>query len=180
MNKRTMKKGLAIVLALVMVFAMTATAFANTTGTATINYYIYDETTATFYNVDTATVDAGQTLYDALNSTQTHYEPKWQESKDVFNGETVYYLTSFMDYPSNVNVDHLYNADGSGWSKDWGWLFTVGADHVMPTFEGEPNHGMAMNQDTINDGDSIDIAYTLTETEWDAAYNTTYTYTKWY
>ena len=30
MNKRTMKKGLAIVLALVMVFAMTATAFAAT------------------------------------------------------------------------------------------------------------------------------------------------------
>ena len=31
MNKRTMKKGLAIVLALVMVFAMTATAFASDT-----------------------------------------------------------------------------------------------------------------------------------------------------
>ena len=31
MNKRTLKKGLAIVLALVMVFAMTATAFAETT-----------------------------------------------------------------------------------------------------------------------------------------------------
>ena len=30
MNKRTMKKGLAIVLALMMVFAMTATAFAAT------------------------------------------------------------------------------------------------------------------------------------------------------
>ena len=32
MNKRTMKKGLAIVLALVMVFAMTATAFAADSG----------------------------------------------------------------------------------------------------------------------------------------------------
>ena len=120
MNKRTMKKGLAIVLALVMVFAMTATAFADTTGTATINYYIYDETEGASWKVDTATVNAGQSLYDALNSAQSHYEPNWQESTDVFNGETVYYLTSFMGYKSNVNVDHQYNADGSGWSIDWG------------------------------------------------------------
>ncbi len=178
--KKNFRKVLSVVMILTMVFAMTATAFADTTGTATINYYIYDETEGVSWNVDTVTVNAGQSLYDALNSAQSHYEPNWQESTDVFNGETVYYLTSFMGYQSNVNVDHQYNADGSGWSKDWGWLFTVGDDHVMPTFEGEPNHGMAMNQYTIKTGDSIDIVYTLTETEWDADYNTTYNYTKWY
>ena len=40
MNKRTMKKGLAIALALVMVFAMTATAFADTTGTCSVKFYV--------------------------------------------------------------------------------------------------------------------------------------------
>ena len=55
MNKRTMKKGLAIVLALVMVFAMTATAFASTNGTATINFYIVDEATGTGELVDSVT-----------------------------------------------------------------------------------------------------------------------------
>ena len=43
MNKRTMKKGLAIVLALVMVFAMTATAFADTNETPIVNFYIVEE-----------------------------------------------------------------------------------------------------------------------------------------
>ena len=42
MNKRTMKKGLAIVLALVMVFAMTATAFASTNSDITVNVEFYD------------------------------------------------------------------------------------------------------------------------------------------
>ena len=44
MNKRTMKKGLAIVLALVMVFAMTATAFAETTD-GNITVYVTVERT---------------------------------------------------------------------------------------------------------------------------------------
>ena len=44
MNKRTMKKGLAIVLALVMVFAMTATAFASSSG-VTVNVLMYGDTT---------------------------------------------------------------------------------------------------------------------------------------
>lgn len=171
--KRQMKKGLAIVLALVMVFAMTATAFANTNGTATIKFYIYDEEQNTSWKVDTVSVASGQSLYAALN-TLTHYEPNWETGTDVFNKETVYYLTSFMDCPSNINVDHQYNADGSGWSIDWGWLYTVGPNHVMPSFPNEPNHGMAMNQYTIQNGDSIDVVYTLTRTDWDASYTTTY------
>ena len=170
---KNFKKFLSIVMVLVMVFAMTATAFATTDGTATINFYIYDETDDTSWNVDSVSVNSGQSLYAALN-TLTDYEPVWQSSTDVFNGDTVYYLTSFMDYPSNVNVSHQYNSDGSGWSVDWGWLFTVGTNHVMPSFPNESNHGMAMNQYTIQNGDSIDVVYTLTRTEWDASYNTTY------
>ena len=171
--KRQMKKGFAIVLALVMVFAMTATAFAAENGTATINYYIYDETDGVSWNVDTVRgVPSGQSVYDALNSNAGHYKPEWQPGTDVFNGETVQYLTNFMGYQSNINVDHQYNADNSGWSIDWGWLYTVNG--VMPSFPNEPNHGMAMNQYIIEDGDSIDVVYTLTKTTWDAEYNTTY------
>lgn len=48
MNKRTMKKGLAIVLALIMVFAMTATAFASTNGTATVNVTVNGTSVETF------------------------------------------------------------------------------------------------------------------------------------
>ena len=101
-----------------------------------------------------------------------YYEPNWQPGTDVFNGDTVYYLTDFMNEPSNVNVDHQYNSDGSGWSIDWGWLYTV--NDVMPSFPNEPNHGMAMNQYTIQSGDSIDVVYTLTKTTWNASYNTEY------
>lgn len=173
-NKRLMSKVLVLALALVMVFTMTASAFATTTGTATINYYIYDDTEDVSWNVDTVTVNSGQTLYTALNTAQSYYQPQWQQSTDVFNGDTVYYLTSFMGYQNNVNVAYDYNDDGSGWSTDWGWLFTVGSNHVMPSFPNEPNHGMAMNQYTIQNGDSIDIVYTLTHTEWDSSYNTTY------
>ena len=73
--KRQMKKGLAIVLALVMVFAMTATAFASTNGTATINFYIVDEATGTGELVDSATVASGQTLYSYILNNLGYYEP---------------------------------------------------------------------------------------------------------
>lgn len=172
-KRRILSVIMAVALVASMMFAMTANTYAATdAGSATIDFYIYDEDADTSWNVDHVTVDAGQSVYAALNDLD-YYEPVWQQSTDVFNGDTVYYLTKFMDEPSNVNVDHQYNADGSGWSIDWGWLFTV--NDVMPSFPGEPNHGMAMNQYTIQNGDSIDVVYTLTKTSWDASYNTEYT-----
>ena len=172
MNKRTMKKGLAIVLALVMVFAMTATAFADTNDAATVNFYIVEESgEATL--VDTVSATAGQSVFDVVDSL-SYYEPVWSAGTDVFDSTLVTkYLTSFMGY-SAANEDHQYNSDGSGWSEDWGWLYTVGENHTMPSFPNEPDHGMAMNQYTIQSGDTIDVVYTLTQTAWDANYNTTY------
>lgn len=51
MNKRTMKKGLAIVLALVMVFSMSAVAFAGTNETITVTVEFIDAQYGTVYEV---------------------------------------------------------------------------------------------------------------------------------
>ena len=170
--KNKMKKVLAITLALVMVFAMTATAFADADETATVKVYTVNSSgTATLRCTVSAT--AGQTVYDVVNSMSS-YSPVWSSGVDVFDSTlTTKYLTSFMNLTA-ANEDYQYNSDGSGWSEDWGWLFTVGTNHVMPSFPNNPNHGMAMNQYTIQSGDTIDVVYTLTYTEWDASYNTTY------
>lgn len=62
MNKRTMKKGLAIVLALVMVFAMTATAFANTSGTVNVKFYVPEKY-----------ADIGETYHYLAHDGYTYY-----------------------------------------------------------------------------------------------------------
>ena len=62
MNKRTMKKGLAIVLALVMVFAMTATAFANTSGTVNVKFYVPEKY-----------ADLGETYHNLAHDGYTYY-----------------------------------------------------------------------------------------------------------
>mgnify|MGYP005974150357 CR=1 FL=1 len=77
MNKRTMKKGLAIVLALVMVFAMTATAFAETNSNITV--YVTVERTL-LSNQDPVlaptkvVVPTGSTVMDVLNKLKTQVE----------------------------------------------------------------------------------------------------------
>lgn len=62
MNKRTMKKGLAIVLALVMVFAMTATAFASTSGTVNVKFYVPEKY-----------ADLGETYHYLTHDGYTYY-----------------------------------------------------------------------------------------------------------
>ena len=154
---------------LTMVFAMSATAFAGTeAGSATITVIIVD-TDGTVGFSESATVDSGQNVAEAIDDAFSHYYPSWTNGTDVYNGSATKYLDSFVGYTAE-NVSYQYNADGSGTSTDWGWLYTVNG--VMPTFPNEPDHGMAMNQYTIQNGDSIDVVYTLTRTTWDANYNT--------
>ena len=87
MNKRTMKKGLAIVLALVMVFAMTATAFASTNTDILVNVTIDTRTlsrSAVFMSktdgtalgttpvvTTTVSVPSGSNVLTVLNAAKT-------------------------------------------------------------------------------------------------------------
>ena len=178
MNKRTMKKGLAIVLALVMVFAMTATAFASTnTGTATIGYYVYYKNLSTPDIFDSQTAAAGANLYTVVKTysedPERGYEPTWITGTDPYNGDTTYYLDSMLG-ASAENVSHQYNADGSGWSIDWGWTYTVNGSMPYYTLT-NPCHYKAMNQYTIQAGDDIKVMYACYKTEWDSAGNTVFT-----
>ena len=59
---RKFKKGLAIVLALAMVFAMTATAFANTTGTVNVKFYVPEKY-----------ADLGETYHNLAHDGYTYY-----------------------------------------------------------------------------------------------------------
>lgn len=173
-KKNLISKVLVLALALVMVFTMTAAAFANTnTGTATLKIYIVNDAGVSSCVRD-VTVDAGQSVYDVIEALDgvDDYDPHWTTSTDYYNGDTVYYLDSLKSRDAE-NVAHQYNADGSGWSRDWGWLYTVNG--TSPAFSDNPEHGMAMNQYTIQNGDTIDVAYTLTYTSWDANYDTDYT-----
>ncbi|MDO4395996.1 MAG: hypothetical protein Q4E84_00390 [Clostridia bacterium] len=178
MNKSRMKKGLALVLTLVMVFATTASVFAADNG-GTANYTIkfYDQEAGTSIVVDTSaesgiTLNAGRNLYEEVNDTLGFYEPAWTSYPDYYdNTQTVFHLKSFVGYVEQ-NVDHQYNSDGSGWSKDWGWMYTVNGE--QPSFPDNPNHGKMMNQYTIQDGDEIVLKYVYTETAWDSDGNTIY------
>lgn len=168
--KKTFKRLTAILMAMVMVFAMSSSVFATGEKDATINIYIVkDDGTPNFVQSDS--VASGQSVYAAIESTLKYYEPKWDSGKDVFDGSETKYLNTFIGY-GPVNLDHYYAADNSGWSKDWGWLYTVNG--VMPSFPDNPDHGMAMNQYMIKTGDVIDLVYTLTDTSWDSQYKTTF------
>ncbi len=174
MNKRTMKKGLAIILALVMVFAMTATAFASTNGTATIQYYVYYSDLSTPDKFDQHTVTSGSNLYTAVDTycRAAGYEPLWDDGTDPYNGQATKYLKSMLDSGA-VAVDHQYNSDGSGWSIDWGWVYTVNG--TMPYFTlTNPCHYKAINQYTVQANDVIKVVYACYKTVWDASGNTTF------
>lgn len=172
---KKMRKFMGILLAMVMVVAMCVPAFAAAAtpdaGTASFKIIIADETDHQGVEVDSGSFEAGQTLYAAINSDLSYYEPDWIKGKDIYNGETTYYLDSFVGYAA-YNVDHQYNADGSGWSYDWGWIYLVNGK--MPAFADNPQHRMAMNQYTIQPGDEIQIVYAYSYTEWNAAGDTTF------
>ena len=169
-KRRILSVIMAVALVASMMFAMTANTFAATNGSATCIVQIYDMDDDVSYVVDSATVASGQSVYDAINGSFDYYEPAWEDWVDVFNQQPTKHLISFVGY-DEVNVDHQYNADGSGWSNDWGWRYTVNGSE--PKFDGEPNHGKMMNQYIIQDGDQIVLKYVYTESAWDKDGNMT-------
>ena len=170
-SRRIIAIMMAMVMTMAMMFAMTTTSFAGTAaGSATMNISIYDTESHDFITVDSATVEPGDSAYTALNAAFSIYEPAWTEGLDYFDHvTTTYYLNSFVGYAA-YNVDHQYNSDGSGWSTDWGWSYTVNGE--APSFEGEPEHGKAMNQYQIQNGDNIEVVWSCVKTTWDKNMNT--------
>ncbi len=169
--KKNLKKVLSIVMILTMVFAMTATAFASTTGTTTIDVVIVDPETGNWETVDTATVASGQSLMAAIESTYDYYEPNFEPTVDQYiyktTGQTVttYYLDSFVGYEPE-NVDYFYNPDTTAysWSKDWGWVFTVNGN--MPTDPQDSEHYLSMEQYNLVAGTTVKVAYAYYKTDW--------------
>ncbi len=170
--KRKFKALFAILMAFTLLFAMSGSVFANETGTATMNVYICD-TDGTPYLVDSAEVASGQSVYTAIRNTFDYYDQDFYFRTDVYDDSlTTFYLEAFVGYEP-VNIASSVNADGSGSSRDWGWLYTVNGS--MPAFPDNIEHRKAMNQYVIASGDEIDIAYTLTDTVWNANYDTVFT-----
>ena len=103
MNKRTMKKGLAIVLALVMVFAMTATAFAETTpsGNVTVsvmqnNFDLSGNYVGNGSNVPIGTDEEGNSRYIA-----NFIVPISTVESNIANGYKYLYLPAETTDPMN-------------------------------------------------------------------------------
>lgn len=123
MNKRTMKKGLAIVLALAMVFAMTATTFADTTD-SNITVYVTVERTlignqTPILQPTAVTVPAGTSVYGVLNALKSSVN-NFDFTYSV-NTDGKIYIKGFK-VPSHASFNYLtdyefwtqYNAAAGG------------------------------------------------------------------
>ena len=179
-QKKMMSKMLVLALALVMVFTMTASAFATTNGTATVTIQYYDSDLGTSEVADSTamsgvTLTSGMTLKAAIdaafNTDERPYAPIWTNDVDYYTGAATKRLTSLIGC-DETNVDHQYNADGSGWAKDWGWMYTVYGQ--QPVFSDNPNHAKMMDQYVIQANDNIVIKYVYVETAWDSTGATIY------
>lgn len=100
MNKRTMKKGLAIVLALVMVFAMTATAFASTETAGTVTISVVQDNfnlEGSYVGGGTPTALGSKTVVNysvPISTIEEYIDPEGYDFKTV-------YLPEGMNDPMN-------------------------------------------------------------------------------
>lgn len=172
---RNFKKGLAIVLALVMVLAMSVTAFADTNGVATVTYATYYAGDSTEYVFDDEqTISVGSNLYEQVNAycVRQGYEPSWTTGTDTINGEETKYLESMCGSEAQ-NISYVTYIDGGGMSVDWGWVYYVNGSMPYYTLT-NPCHYKAMNQYTVQANDEVKIVYACVRTTWDADGNTTF------
>ena len=131
-DKRTMKKGLAIVLALAMVFAMTATAFASSSG-VTVNVLMYGDTTEPYISQTVSAADIAGYANGA-----SHLYSTTGASTDVPN----------IGYTA---ADALYGAwykDNNGTAPD--------SDQVNIGWDNDPKEGLPGAYFTVYGGMSAD------------------------
>ncbi len=198
MNKRTMKKGLAIVLALVMVFAMTATAFAVTGN----GYYIVgDPTTSGPINVKVVFESRQKSESDAsyisdiidVQVTSKSNDANGFTVRDAIlavnnssagitclnsNGSTLSATDTYIksisktENGTTINYDPVLPIDDPSYELD-GWMFRVNGKLPISTLNGGSSvaygpKGTDISNTPICDGDIIHFY-------WDYPYNETQT-----
>ena len=100
MNKRTMKKGLAIVLALVMVFAMTATAFATADDSMTVTVECYN-----LSDYGTPVSEYHQVTIDPNNFTRVYNIPSNVSSDVITSANTPTVMDAVAQALGLTNAD---------------------------------------------------------------------------
>ncbi len=203
--KKTSKKILAMVLALMMVLSMGATAFAAEEPediTVTLSVVNEDPTGEAFEDVD-VTLPDGSTIYTLL----TEYNRSNGDTGDVLwttTGST-YGDSWYLDSMSYGGADYAtepsekapanYNIAENAWYKGYGLLSVNKNDDGTTSYtylyagyawtydvEGNPNHQdvntTTMNQFHLSAGDKVVLTYQLQITQWtqDKPYTNVYPY----
>lgn len=173
-NKRTMKKGLAIVLVLVMVFAMSASAFAdvanNISVTVKIDTRSFDTTSkgtlADTVVTKTVTVPSGSTVEDVLEAVENTYGINMNiiNAVDSATGQTVgRVLTSVGGVSQNnysqAQQQNTFLWDYVGTANEYcisGWVYSTVANgsEIFPSYY--------MDNWYVTAGTSVNLYYTVT------------------
>lgn len=192
---KTTRRVFTLVLALMMIFSISVTAFAETTD-AKISYYVDG---APYYDFNTT---SGISVMDALLSdpdAQAVFGPEFTD----YYGKPAYALLTIMEYGSEPVNGADYGIDAEAWStvnpgyglmsvdKDangnitaYNYVYT-GYDWVYSVTDANGNsvdvESLYMNQYTIQPGDVVIVDYAFREVYWtqtaaQGPWSTTYPY----
>lgn len=187
---KNVKKLSALLLALVMAFAMSATALAVSNGTATIDVYVDGEY---YFSLD-ASVGTNTTVKDALDQnvdmlatewdTVTNYNPNFGATGQVArtimgagtdpvgadSGITAQFWSSAypgygIEYTSLDNEGNtVYHFIYAGYD----WVYEVNGETPVDESNG---YQLYMDQCYLDDGDVITLSYDLQVSRWEDTYN---------
>lgn len=180
--KKTMKRTLAIVMAVAMLFALSATAFAA--GTASLQIvYLGTNLQVVGYNIP----NDGATVYDAVTATYASYNPGWETVPDYYvpdlewealismtiNNQTystramtaaerTTYSVPTATWSNNPNYEGygLVSVDNDGYTyiyAGFDWTYTV---------NGTPIYNHYMEDFELSNGDVVVLTYAAQIVTW--------------